>query len=322
MIKSRCFVFAAIVVSLATAARSAAQSLNFVPIDVPCGACPGGIARQTIAEGINPGGEIVGTYKDAVNAQHGFLLSGGRFTAIDVPGAVATIAAGINPAGDIVGRYTASVGSSAECAAAGSPSCIHGFLYSHGKFSTITFPGHPGAFAQRITPTGDIYGCLHDFDLMGSMFGAVWTRFGDTSLASGGGELAPSSLVQSLPASMNNGGNPDGSMIVGHYTDMMTNLVHGFLVQNGDFRPFDFPNSTFTQIWDVNPKKEFVGTYKDASNKQHGFLKLPNASAPTGFDYPGAAATIAFGVNPGGAIVGQYTASGNTHGFLAVPPEE
>lgn len=66
-------------------ASSAAQNFNFSSIDVPCSACTGGIAFSTIAFGINPAGDTVGTYTDDV-AQHGFLLSGGQFITIDVPG--------------------------------------------------------------------------------------------------------------------------------------------------------------------------------------------------------------------------------------------
>src|SRR5215469_1266805 len=105
--------------------NSAAQSFNFVSVDVPCSACPGGIARSTAIGGINPAGDIVGAFTDAVGGHHGFLLSRGQFTQIDVPGAVSTSALGISPTGDIVGDYTAPVssapwGSPAYCPAAGS----------------------------------------------------------------------------------------------------------------------------------------------------------------------------------------------------------
>lgn len=305
---------------------SAAQSFNFTAIDVPCSACTGGIARVTVANGINPGGDIVGAYVDALGGQHGFLLSSGQFTTIDFPGAVATIANGISPSGDIVGNYTAPVSSApvdspAYCPAAGSTACIKGFLYRKGKFSTVLVPGHPGAVPRRITPDGDIYGCLHDFDLMASMFGASWTRFGDISLTANGGELADPS--QSVPNSMNNGATPDGHTIVGHWTEMMTGHTHGFVVQNGIFQSYDVPGSVVTVIWDINPGQEFVGTYVDNTGKRHGFLQLPDGSAPVAINYPGASATITFGVNGGGAIVGQYRdTSGKTHGFLAVPTEE
>src|SRR5690348_18328285 len=95
---------------LLVAAGAAAQPFNYYAIDVPCSACPGGIARSTSAQGINPAGDIVGSYADAVGVNHGYLFRHGQFTTIDVPGSPAgvpgvrpTVARGINPAGDIVG---------------------------------------------------------------------------------------------------------------------------------------------------------------------------------------------------------------------------
>ena len=303
--------------------KSAAQSFNFVPIDVPCAACPGGIARRTALGGINPAGDIVGVYTDAVGMQHGFLLSGGQYTTIDFPNAAATVARGISPGGEIVGTYTAPVsaapwGDPAYCPAAGSPACTKGFLYSHGRLSTLLFPGHPGAIPTRITPDGSIYGCLHDFDLMGSMYGAAWTRSGNFSLAAGGGQLSDPGM--SFPSSMDDGATPDGKVIVGLYTDMMTGHQHGFVQRNGTLQTYDPPNSTLTAIWDVNPKEEFVGTYIDTTGKRHAFVQFPNGSSPITIDYPFAVSTLAQGVNPEGAIVGQYTdTKGQTHGFLAAP---
>ena len=306
---------------LLLAASSAAQSFSFVPIDVPCSGCPGGVAQQTVANGISPGGDVVGVYVDDLGAQHGFLLSGGQFTRIDFPGAVATSANGIGPSGEIVGNYTAPLSSAPSsspdyCPAATSAACVKGFLYDHGKFSTVLFPGHPGAIPQRITPDGDIYGCLHNTDLMMSMFGAVWTRFGNVSLESDGGELADPS--QSVPISMNNGATPNGKMIVGLWNDTAGHR-HGFVVQNGIFQTYDISGSSLTAIWDINPGQEFVGTSLDNAGHRHGFVQFPDGSAPVAIDYPGAAATIVYGINPGGAIVGQYSASGHVHGFVAVP---
>jgi len=314
------------------AGRSSAQQFNYAAIDVPCStgaptSCPNGIARQTVASGINPAGDIVGFFADGVGGQHGFLLSGGHFTTIDFPGAVATSANGIGPSGDIVGNYiapyipgvsnTAPADSPDYCPAAGSAACIKGFLYSHGKYSTVLFPGHPGAVPQRISPDGDIYGCLHDFDLMNSMFGAAWSRLGHASLTPNGGELNDPS--QSMPMSMNNGATPDGHMIVGFWNDMSGHR-HGFLVHDGNFESYDVPGgSLLTAAWDINPAQQFVGTYVDSTGHRHGFLQSPDSSAPINLDYPGASATVAFGINPGGVIVGQYTAAGHVHGFVAVP---
>lgn len=198
------------------AAKTAAQSFSFATIDVPCASCPGGIARRTAPGGINPAGDVVGTYTDAVGKQHGFLLSGGQFTTIDAPGELVgatgtlpTVARGIGPSGDLVGQYVApynpplstSVGfdSPSYCPAAGSAACTKGFLYSRGKFSLVLFPCHPGAIPGRILPDGSMYDCLHDFDVMDSMFSAAWSRFGGTSIAAGGGALSDPSLSFPTP---------------------------------------------------------------------------------------------------------------------------
>lgn len=299
---------------LLLSASGFAQTYHLTPVDVPCSGCPGGIARLTNPQGINPAGDIVGTYKDETNAQHGFLLRDGQFTRLDFPGAVATVAKGISPGGVIVGDYTAPVGSP-NCAAPGAQ-CIRGFRLEKGNYETVLFPAHPGAIPQRIAPDGTIYGCLHDFDTMGSMYGARWSRFGPSSLMAGGGELAGPNM--SLDASMNNGATPDGSMIVGLFTDMMTNQSHGFIVQNGELQTYDVPGSIFTNIWDINPGRVFVGVSVDGNGMQHGFVQPEGGGAPITIDYPGAAATAVFGINPGGAIVGAYMMNGKTRGFLAV----
>ena len=323
---------------------------NYSPFDVGCdaaanastcpaGLAPGATARSTFFSGINPGGDIVGGYGDSVGKAHGFLLTGfvqsggaaGQLTNIDVPGALVgangtlpTTANGINPAGDIVGNFTAPVNATttdpnAYCPAAGSAACIKGFLYRHGKYSVVLFPGHPGAVPQRITPDGDIYGCLHDFDLMTSMFGAGWSRLGNTNLMTDGGQRSDGTA---MPMSMTNGATPGGGVIVGLFNDMdlAGNPRRGFVIRNGAFQAYDAaPGSTLTVIWDINPEQQFVGTYVGSNGVRHGFLQNPDSSTSINVDPTGSAGTIAIGINPDGVIVGQYTAVGKTHGFMAVP---
>lgn len=323
---------------LLLAGRSAAvQPYMFRTIDVPCSDCPGGIALRTQPIGISAIGEVVGGFTDAVGGQHGFLLSHGRFTSIDVPGSLVgvagtlpTAANGINAAGDIVGNFTApysapgstsvGVNDPRYCPAANSPACIKGYMYSHGEYSVVLFPGHPGAFPWHFSPEGDIYGCLHDYDLMRSMFGAVWSRFGDSSLTAGGGELADPTM--SFPSSMNNGAAGDGA-IVGLWDDMNTpSHRHGFVVQDGEFHSYDFPGPaapvTLTAIWDINANGQFVGTFI-AGGVRHGFLQNPDGGAAIQLDDPDGANTSVGAINPEGVIVGTYTAGGQVHGFFAVP---
>src|SRR5689334_15537766 len=130
---------------------SAGQTYNISTIDVPCAACTGGIARATSAIAINPGGDIGGGYTGATGHQHGYVLSGGVFTTIDDPGELSgvggilpTIARRISPSGEIVGTYNAPVstapfGSPQFCSAAAPASCVKGYLYSHGRFSTVLY---------------------------------------------------------------------------------------------------------------------------------------------------------------------------------------
>jgi probable HAF family extracellular repeat protein len=56
--------------------------------------------------GINDGGQIVGSFRDAGHKAHGFLrTAGSTFATIDAPGATETHADGINGTGQIVGLF-------------------------------------------------------------------------------------------------------------------------------------------------------------------------------------------------------------------------
>jgi uncharacterized membrane protein len=234
----------------------------------------------------------VGFYVDTGGNQHGFLLSNGHFISIDYPGAIATDARGVSPGGDIVGSYTNAPG--------GVPN-IHGYLLSGATFTEVQFPGYLGTIAQRISPNGNIYGCNHNTDFMASMHGFVRTAAGYAQL--------------DVPASMNNGATPDGSIIVGLYTDLTTGLGHGYFVKNGNFEPFDVPGSNLTAAWDINPSGDVVGAFRDGTGRIHGFLLSEGGF--TTIDFPGAIVTKARGINPRGDIVGLYVdSSGQQHGFL------
>lgn len=97
------------------------HNARFTTIDLPA------VVEISVDNGgINSRRDVVGTYCDIAPCtgesldSHGFLLSGGRSTTIDVPGAIRTIAFGINERGDIVGGYADGAG-------------FHGFLLSRGR---------------------------------------------------------------------------------------------------------------------------------------------------------------------------------------------
>jgi probable HAF family extracellular repeat protein len=64
-------------------------------------------ARLTRPFGVNASGQIVGLFRDATNANHGFLRHpDGTYAQIDYPDATFTNAAAINASGAVVGRWT------------------------------------------------------------------------------------------------------------------------------------------------------------------------------------------------------------------------
>jgi len=111
---------------------------TYTTIDDPSG-------RNTAAFGINSAGQIVGQYASN-NAIHGFLYSGGTYTALDDPSAPnVTNAFGINDAGQIVGLYV--------------DTSTHGFLYSGGTYTTVDEPlATMGTGAESINNAGEIVG--------------------------------------------------------------------------------------------------------------------------------------------------------------------
>lgn len=84
---------------------------TFTSIDYP-GALQTAPGEFSHLGGLNNNGDMVSDYCSSgkcvlstVGEIHGFLLSGGAFTALDVPGSAATVAFGINDLGNIVGAY-------------------------------------------------------------------------------------------------------------------------------------------------------------------------------------------------------------------------
>ena len=107
--------------------------------------------HSTTPSGINDAGQIVASAADASSRSHGFLLSGGNTTEIDVPSSFNVQAFGINNAGQIVGAFTRTLTSSNL-----------GFLLSQGTYTTIQFPGALSTEAQGINDAGEIVGRYTD----------------------------------------------------------------------------------------------------------------------------------------------------------------
>ena len=83
---------------------------------------------------------------------HGFLLSNGSYTTLDVPSSTLTTAHGINTSGQIVGQYFD----------AGDDG--HGYLLSDGSYTTLDVPGSISTGAHGINDSGQIVGSYVDAD--------------------------------------------------------------------------------------------------------------------------------------------------------------
>lgn len=283
------------------AAATASYSGGIESIDKP-----GAVATR--AFGINPQGEIVGSYTEA-GVTHGFLLRDGVFTTIDYPDApgaktASTEAWGINARGDIIGRYTV----------AGRPSVL-GFLLRGGHFTDISIPSATGpggkhliTLPTKIGASGEIVGCYHDANALIDMFGYV--QRGSEVLST---FALPSTIGPA--ATMHNGITPGGGTIVG-LTNIAPGQARGYVLTNNELMYLDAPGSTATNAWDINPTGTVVGQYS-AGGRIHGFYW--NNDGFVSLDVPNSTMTVARGINPGGQIVGVYNDASGTHGFVTRP---
>jgi hypothetical protein len=185
-------------------------------------------ANLTIATGINSAGQIVGAYRErepttgsepTTGRLHGFVLSGGVFSTIDVPGAIDTYALGISPRGDVVGQYKAADGR-------------HGFVMTGNTFSTTDFPGGSEAPGPSNWPfkQNAAYGVNIAGSIVGQYQGADTKLHGyRLSLNCGPDELLPTCMAHEdlessltrfskVAAALHNAGVVSANVdILGHY---------------------------------------------------------------------------------------------------------
>jgi len=250
-------------------------------------------ATETQAIGINPAGDVVGSYKDAIG-QHGFVLRRGTFSSIDIDGAAWTQAYAISPKGDIVGQYGLKGDAN-----------TYGFFLRDGTFYKVEVPDQPSTMPYGISPEGAIAGCVHGGK--DGMHGFVLTAAGDSSL-------------QGPKGSMHTGINALGD-VTGYGVDPSnTGSDSSYVIRNGVTDWFRYPDSLFTRARGISSTGDVVGVYQEKPEpdgkpgKVRGFL-LRHGELVS-IDVPGATTTRAFGTNAVGDIVGSYVVDQVTHGFL------
>ena len=100
----------------------------------------------------------------------------------------------------------------------------------------------------------------------------------------------------------------------GHYQDS-DGLYHGIILENGEWREYNFPDSVETEIYGISDATGVLtGNFTDASGVRRGF------SGDTIVEFPGALETYADFVNAEGGMVGSYVdADGIYHAYVRVP---
>jgi hypothetical protein len=105
---------------------------------------------------------------------------------------------------------------------------------------------------------------------------------------------------------------------------MATGKGRAYVLEGGEFTPFDAPNSFATAAWDMSPSGTIVGLFQDAGlpHSTHGYV-LDRGQFST-IDYPSSAYTDVFGINASGEIVGKFreTPTGPFHGYVATRKAE
>jgi probable HAF family extracellular repeat protein len=254
---------------------------RFKPIAIPRGLedlAPEGIGPT----GINDRGQIVGAYADPAGAPRGFRLDRGRFTKIDVPGAMGTQPQGNNNRGQIVGKYSDV---SSDVSAPGVP--VRGFLLDRGRYVRLDFPGAPSSQAFGVNDRGQVVGEYKDAN--GRFHGYLWER----------------GRFQTIEAGSAIGINNRGQ-ILGTYSDDRRPL-RGFVLEDGRVTRFDAPGAPITFPLGINDAGQIVGysfVPPDLTTIR-GFLLAKGAKGPfTTISRPGATATVPFDINNRGQIVG------------------
>jgi len=284
--------------------------------------------------GLNQWGAIAGTYLDANNVFHGFLRSPkGKLTTLDDPLADTTsgsyngtTAQSINDWGEVTGYYSDAAG------------VAHGFVRSPwGAFTTFDVPG--AAYAS-IPVFINFEGAIVGYSLDANFLFHAFLRRPDGTFAV---FVGPDSCTSGTPAGCYGSGAAYVDLVgrsVGGFEDNSGNFVHHGLIRSpgGKLTTFDAPGSGTGSYQGtgcpgcnlgVNNWGAIAGTYTDANDVFHGFLRSPDGRFTT-FDATGAGtgssqgtgcfSDCPVGLNDWGVITGSYGDSNYVqHGFLRTP---
>jgi uncharacterized membrane protein len=307
---------------------------EIISFEVPAADTTPGDFNGTYPSAINDWGVITGYYEDASDEIHGFIRSlDGKYITFDAPGAAAvpgsnagTNPSSINDLGEITGFYDDARG------------VTHGFLRTpDGKFKTIDVPGK----GNNTVPIAlNLEGAVVGYYLDSSSQFHAFLRSPDGQFTTFDGPGAcdtgtSAGCYGSAAFAVN-----IFSVAAGAYEDNSGNFVHHGLVRDprGRLVSFEAPGAGTAAnqgtgcpgcAFGLNASGAIAGTYTDANNVSHGFLRSPNGTFLT-FDNPasgtdayqgtGCSADCPVSLNDWGAITGIYIDGDFVyHGYLRNP---
>jgi probable HAF family extracellular repeat protein len=231
-----------------------------------------------------------------------FLLAGGRYTTIRVPGArTHAYANGINDRGQIAGGFD-------NPSSDGPDGRGHAMvLRRDGSLLRFDVRGAVATLANKINDRGQVVGGFNPTDISIGVPGTKGFLRGPRGLQ----VITVPGSIETQALGINNLG-----VVVGEYIDA-DGSFHGFRWKHGRFTTIDGPGSLGGAVFDVNDRGHMVGAYFTDSGGARGFL-LRNGSYRT-FDAPYGPIDLPGDINNRGQIVGFSLADPTgtqSHGFL------
>ena len=219
---------------------------------------PDAKAGATYVKGVS-GNTVVGYYEDNTDKDnpdivpnfHGFSVTNGVYTTLDVAGAKPRSMRVNSISGNtIVGTYGDA-----------STNCYRGFSYSDGVYTTLNVPGAKATSAYGVSGSTIVgnyetdEGIFHGFSLTDGVY---------TTLD------VPGAMQQSFQG-------VSGSTAVGYYMDGLT--LHGFSETGGVYTTLDAPGALATVIFGISGNT-IVGAAYDSEGSPYSYIATAGAPVP------------------------------------------
>jgi probable HAF family extracellular repeat protein len=279
----RSALLAACLSAIATIIHAQTANCTFQPVPMPSN-----ITKFQPA-GINDYGNVVGTAESKTGQKYnGFIqYNDGNFKTFAFNGNLQTAFTKRNNRGVTVGYFK-------------SPALrYHGMVYSNGAATRVDYPGSFQTQLTGINSDGTIVG--YYFTATGELHGFQFAK----------GAFSPveyQGKYYSAPVAIN-----DNGVIVGYYQNLNSNVVHGFILENGVYHTLNNPKDS-TGAGNIFPS--------DINNSGSivGYYSVPTSSGAHAFWYkkgifedivmPDGTSAYAFGINSQNQVAGMSYVKG------------